>query len=74
MFLPKYGINEDHVSGSAFTAVAEYWQQRLMLAPGQIMVGHQDSERGGKVIVRVEGDRVILGGNCVSVKSGIITV
>ena len=36
------------------------------------MTGHQVSARGGIVRVRVAGDRVMLGGNAVTVMKGIL--
>ncbi len=75
MFLPRYGINEDHVSGSAYCAVAEYWQQKLQCKLGEQMVGYQSSGRGGKVVVTVVDEkRVVLGGECVTTMRGEIVV
>ncbi len=72
MFLPKYGINEDHVSGSAFCAVAQYWHDNLNKQQGQTMLGRQHSKRGGDVIVGVNGNIVVLAGRCVTTKLGQI--
>ena len=63
-FAPGSGIDEDPVTGSAHTALAPYWGRKLSKAE---MVGYQASERGGVVKVRLEGDRVILGGQAVTV-------
>jgi predicted PhzF superfamily epimerase YddE/YHI9 len=72
MFLPRYGINEDHVSGSAFCALAEYWQDKLRISTGQPMCGYQMSGRGGEVYVRLTNDKkqIVLGGECVTTKRG----
>ena len=66
-FAPAAGVDEDPVTGSAHCCLADFWQRRLGKAE---MVGYQASNRGGIVRVRVEGDRVILGGNAVTVASG----
>ena len=63
-FAPGSGIDEDPVTGSAHTALAPYWAGLLGKAE---MVGFQASSRGGVVKVRVNGDRVILGGQAVTV-------
>ncbi len=54
MFLPRYGINEDYVSGSAFSAVARFWlddlkKQNLIPADCNELLGFQNSTRGGFV-------------------------
>lgn len=55
-FAPRYGNDEDSVTGSACAVVAGYWQQSVLTV-------HQCSPRGGLVHVRVEGDRVSIGGH-----------
>ncbi|MEO7650100.1 MAG: PhzF family phenazine biosynthesis protein [Bryobacteraceae bacterium] len=66
-FAPAAGIAEDPVTGSAHCCLAPYWEQRLGKAE---MLAYQASARGGVVRVRVAGDRVILGGQAVTVMSG----
>jgi len=63
-FAPGSGVDEDPVTGSAHTALAPFWSERL---GKREMVGYQVSARGGTVRVRIEGDRVILGGQAVTV-------
>ncbi len=63
-FAPAVGVNEDPVTGSAHCALAPYWSDRL---GKQEMVGYQVSSRGGTVRTRMAGDRVILGGQAVTV-------
>jgi len=58
-FAPGAGINEDPVTGSAHCCLGPYWQSRL---GKDSLVGYQASPRGGIVSVRVEGERVVLGG------------
>jgi PhzF family phenazine biosynthesis protein len=69
-FAPAAGINEDPVTGSAHCCLAPYWSARL---GKREMIGYQASARGGTVHVRLEGDRVILGGHAVMVMRGIMT-
>lgn len=66
-FAPRVGIPEDPVTGSAHCMLGPWWAERL----GKIeLVGHQVSERGGVVRVRVDGTRVELSGNAVTVLRG----
>ncbi|MEO5899884.1 MAG: PhzF family phenazine biosynthesis protein [Ilumatobacteraceae bacterium] len=67
VFSPNVGIPEDLVTGSAHCQLATFWSQRL----GRPMLSaFQASARGGEVGVRVDGDRVILSGNAVTVLTG----
>jgi PhzF family phenazine biosynthesis protein len=66
-FAPGSGIDEDPVTGSAHCALAPFWSRRL---GKNEMTGYQASARGGVVRVRVEGDRVKLGGQAVTVLHG----
>jgi predicted PhzF superfamily epimerase YddE/YHI9 len=66
-FAPNYGIDEDPVTGSAHCTLAPFWAAKLGRAS---MTGYQASARGGEVRVRVEGDRVRLGGKAVTVLKG----
>jgi len=68
-FAPRAGVLEDPVTGSAHCALAPYWAARLGTSE---MVGRQLSARGGSVRVRLEGDRVILGGRAVTVLRGVL--
>jgi len=69
-FAPRYGIDEDPVTGSAHCALAPYWAARWGRAD---LVGYQRSARGGVVLVRVAGDRVRLSGHAVTVVRGELT-
>lgn len=66
-FAPAVGVDEDPVTGSAHCALAPYWGERLAKAA---MTGRQLSARGGTVRVSLEGARVILGGQAVTVMAG----
>jgi PhzF family phenazine biosynthesis protein len=63
-FAPGAGVPEDPVTGSAHCALGPFWGERLGKAS---LVGYQASARGGVVRVTVRGDRVLLGGQAVTV-------
>ncbi len=66
-FAPGAGIDEDPVTGSAHCCLGPFWAGRL---GKQEFVARQVSARGGIVRVRVAGERVILGGQAVTVLRG----
>lgn len=66
-FAPQVGINEDPVTGSAHCTLSPYWSKRL---GRDELVGYQASARGGVVRVRLNGDRVYLGGQAITVLRG----
>jgi PhzF family phenazine biosynthesis protein len=63
-FAPAAGIPEDPVTGSAHCALGPLWAERLGKTS---LVGYQASARGGIVRVTLSGDRVLLGGQAVTV-------
>ena len=66
-FAPASGVDEDPVTGSAHCALGPYWVERLGKSE---FTAYQASPRGGVVRVRLNGDRVILGGQAVTVMRG----
>lgn len=66
-FAPAVGVPEDPVTGSAHCGLGPYWASRL---GKEELVGYQASARGGVIRVRVDGDRVHLGGHAVTVLRG----
>jgi PhzF family phenazine biosynthesis protein len=66
-FAPAGGIPEDPVTGSAHTALAPYWADRL---GRDSLTGLQASDRTGLVHTAVNGDRVHLTGKAVTVLDG----
>ncbi|MET9903206.1 PhzF family phenazine biosynthesis protein [Streptomyces sp. NPDC006446] len=66
-FFPNVGIDEDPVTGSAHTALAPFWSERLG-RPG--LTGLQASPRSGLVRTEVRGDRTLLTGHAVTVIEG----
>ncbi len=63
-FAPNAGVPEDAVTGSAHCTLAVFWAERLGRTT---LIGHQASARTGTVHMRLEGDRVMLGGQAVTV-------
>ena len=68
-FAPGSGIPEDPVTGSAHCALAPYWSTKLGRTN---LTGFQASLRGGIVQVQVQGDRVLLGGQAVTMMRGVL--
>lgn len=66
-FAPGHGINEDPVTGSAHCALGPFWGERLHKNE---VTGYQASARGGIVHVRLNGDRVDICGQAVTVMKG----
>jgi predicted PhzF superfamily epimerase YddE/YHI9 len=66
-FAPGVGIDEDPVTGSAHCCLGPYWGEKL---GKREMVALQMSQRGGVVRVELRGDRVVLGGQAVTVVAG----
>jgi len=62
-FAPAAGINEDPVTGSAHTALAPYWAEKLGKPE---MAAYQASARGGVVRLRMNGDRVMMAGQAIT--------
>ncbi|MBN8809614.1 MAG: PhzF family phenazine biosynthesis protein [Sphingomonas sp.] len=67
VFAPGAGIDEDPVTGSAHAVMVPYWAKRL---GRDTMTAFQASRRGGHLTCRLDGDRVVLGGTCVTVIEG----
>ncbi len=70
-FAPAAGIDEDPVTGSAHCCLAPFWQGRLGKTA---MDAFQASARGGVLQVRLEGDRILIGGRAVTVLRGELVV
>jgi PhzF family phenazine biosynthesis protein len=66
-FAPSVGIDEDPVCGSAHCCLGPYWAEKL---DRPSLTAHQISCRGGVVRIRVEGPRVVLIGQAVTVLRG----
>ncbi|MFF8943748.1 PhzF family phenazine biosynthesis protein [Streptomyces sp. NPDC014864] len=66
-FFPNVGIDEDPVTGSAHTALAPYWSERLGRPD---LTGLQASPRSGLVRTGLRGERTFLTGRAVTVIDG----
>jgi len=67
VFAVPVGIDEDPVTGAAHAALVPFWADRL---GRNEFTAIQASERGGILHCRSKGDRVVLGGQCVTVIAG----
>ncbi|MEY9214273.1 PhzF family phenazine biosynthesis isomerase [Thermobifida halotolerans] len=73
-FGPAVGVPEDPVTGSAHTALAPYWADRLGRTRLEAV---QCSARGGRLVVELPADtpgRVRIGGTAVTVSEGTLRV
>ena len=66
-FAPASGIDEDPVTGSAHCCLTPYWSRKLGRTE---FVARQLSARGGLLRLRLDGDRVRLSGQAVTVMRG----
>jgi len=66
-FGPKVGINEDPVTGSAFTKLVPFWSQRIRKMHFN---ARQVSARGGDVICALQQNRVKIAGTAVLFSQG----
>lgn len=69
VFAPGAGIDEDPVTGAAHAVMVPYWAERL---GREEFSAYQASRRGGHLACRLDGDRVVLGGKCVTVIEGVL--
>jgi len=60
-FVPKLGIPEDPVTGSAHCTLVPYWSE--VLGKNELFA-RQVSARGGELRCRLEGERVRVAGHC----------
>lgn len=67
VFVPYLGIDEDPVTGSAHAALVPFWADRLGRTRFSAL---QASRRSGVLDCELRGDRVILGGRCITVIEG----
>lgn len=69
VFAAAAGIDEDPVTGSAHAVLTPYWAGRL---ERDAFTAYQASQRGGHVGCRLDGDHVVLTGECVTVMEGVL--
>ncbi|HEY6527739.1 MAG TPA: PhzF family phenazine biosynthesis isomerase [Cellvibrionaceae bacterium] len=68
-FAPRFGIDEDPVTGSLHCALADYWGKKLRV---ESFIARQASSRGGLIQVERQGLRVVLTGQAVVVMIGVL--
>ena len=69
VFAPGAGIDEDPVTGSAHAVLMPYWAERL---GRDRLTAFQASRRGGELTGTLSGDRVVLGGRCITTMEGVM--
>jgi predicted PhzF superfamily epimerase YddE/YHI9 len=70
-FAPGSGIDEDPVTGSAHCTIGPWWGTRLGRSE---LTAHQASQRGGTLQLVLDGDRVRMRGQAVTVLRGELLV
>ena len=70
-FAPAVGVLEDPVTGSAHCCLAPYWSAKLGKTE---MLAHQASPRGGIVRLTLRDNRVLLGGQAVTILKGELSI
>lgn len=70
-FAPKFGINEDPVTGSAYTQLIPYWSNILGITE---LHSKQISRRGGEVLCKIHGSRVSIAGKAIKYLEGEIKI
>jgi len=70
-FAPKYGIDEDPVTGSAHTMLIPFWAERL---GRERLKARQLSARGGELYCALKGERVSISGKVIPYFRGTITI
>jgi len=70
-FAPKYGIDEDPVTGSAHCTLIPYWSEKL---GKKKLHAKQLSKRGGELFCEMKKNRVVISGHAVKYFSGEIEI
>lgn len=68
-FAPRVGVDEDPVTGSAHCALTPYWSKKL---GRDTLTAYQASKRGGLLRVQLQGDRVLIAGQAITVMKGLL--
>jgi len=70
-FAPKYGIDEDPVTGSSHCSLVPYWSKKLKK---NTLHARQLSARGGELFCEMKNNRVIISGKVVEYMRGMIEI
>ena len=65
------GISEDPVTGSAHSTLAPYWTDQLNKTN---LIAYQASKRGGELNLEINGDRINITGQAITIISGIMNI
>ena len=68
-FAPGHGIPEDPVTGSTHCTLTPYWAERLGKT---VLSARQISRRGGRLKLKLAGDRVLISGTAVLYLEGTV--
>ena len=71
VFVPKFGVPEDPVTGAAHCLLVPYWSEAL---ERKTFFARQLSARGGELWLRLEGDRIKMAGHAVLTVTGEVHV
>jgi PhzF family phenazine biosynthesis protein len=63
-FAPRVGVNEDPVTGSAHCSLVPYWSKKMNKTS---FLAYQASARGGELRLQLDGERVLIAGQAVTV-------
>ncbi len=70
-FAPRYGVNEDQVTGSAHTSLTKYWSSKMNK---NYFHATQLSKRGGNLVCQLDGANVKISGKAKLFSFGTIVV
>ena len=70
-FAAASGIDEDPVTGSAYTKLTPYWAEKLGKTSFKV---RQVSQRGGNLTLELKDDRVFISGHAVKYLEGMIEI
>lgn len=70
-FAPKFGVDEDPVTGSAYTQLVPYWSNKLGKSK---LHAKQLSRRGGELFCELQGNRVNIAGTAIKYMEGTIEI
>jgi PhzF family phenazine biosynthesis protein len=71
VFVPKFGVPEDPVTGAAHCLLVPYWSEVL---ERKTFFARQVSQRGGELWLRLEGNRVKMAGHAVLTVTGEVHI
>lgn len=70
-FAPKFGIDEDPVTGSAHCCLAPYWARQLKK---NMLTARQLSQRTGHLACQLKDDRILISGRAILYLEGQISI